>query len=75
MYLDKDLIEDKIYQLNDQLIDQFNKRKVHHIYYLFFIYYLFYYLFDIYSILPNTIQLFYYGNGKTYKMLFVSNFN
>ena len=61
MYLDKDLIEDKMYQLNDQLIDQFNKRKVHHR--------------DIYSILLNNIQLFYYGNGKTYKMLFVSNFN
>ena len=56
MYMDKDLIEDKLYQL----VDQFSERKTHHRAFT--------------STLLNHIQPFYDGNGRTFKILFVSSF-
>ena len=57
MYVDKDLIEVKLYQL----IDQFNKRKTDHR--------------NFYFVLFDNIYTFYDENGRTYKILFVGNFN
>ena len=57
MYVDKDLIELKLYQL----IDQFNKRKTDHR--------------NFYFVLFDNIYTFYDENGRTYKVLFVGNFN
>ena len=57
MYVDKDLIEVKLYQL----IDQFNKRKTDHR--------------NFYFVLFGNIYTFYDENGRTYKILFVGNFN
>ena len=55
MYMGKDLIEDKLYQL----VHQFNERRINHR--------------DFYSTLPNNRHLFYDGNGKICKILFVSS--
>ena len=54
--MDKDLIEDKLYQL----VDQFIERKINHR--------------DFISTLLNHIHPFYDGNGRTFKILFVSSF-
>ena len=56
MYVDRDLIEDKMHQL----IDQFNERQMIH---------------NFYSELFENIHPFYDGNGRTFKILFVSNCN
>ena len=55
MYIDKDLIEDKLYELTDE----FSVRKL---------------TLQI-LILYNNICQVYDANGKTFKILFVSNFN
>lgn len=55
MYIDKDLIEDKLYELTDE----FGVRKL---------------TLQI-LILYNNICQVYDANGKTFKILFVSNFN
>ena len=55
MYKDKELVQDKLYQI----IDQFNKRKITST--------------KFYSILLNKIHQFYYGNGRTCKILFANN--
>ena len=57
MYIDKDLIENKLYQFNERkIIDQFNERKITPA--------------KFYSILLNDIHPFYDGNGRTWKILF-----
>ena len=56
MYMDKDLIEDKLYQL----VDQFSEQKTNHRAFT--------------STLLNHIQPFYDGNGRTFKIWFVSSF-
>ena len=55
--MDKDLIEDKLYELTDQL----NERKINHRDFYF-------------TLLQNTHSL-YDGNGRTCKVLFVTNFS
>ena len=52
IYMDKELIEDKLYKI----IDQFNERKITSA--------------KFYSILLNKIHAFYYGNSRTFKILF-----
>ena len=52
IYMDKELIEDKLYKI----IDQFNERKITSA--------------KFYSILLNKIYTFYYGNSRTFKILF-----
>ena len=53
----KDLIEDKLYQLKDQ----FNERKINHG--------------DFYFASPDNIYPYCDRNGRTCKILFVSNFS
>ena len=55
MYMDNELIEDKLYQITDQ----FTERKFTSI--------------KFYSILLNKLHPFYYGNGKTCKILFAND--
>ena len=52
IYMDKELIEDKLYKI----IDQFNERKITSA--------------KFYSILLNKKNTFYYGNSRTFKILF-----
>ena len=55
MYIDKELMEDKLYQI----INQFSERKIAYT--------------KFYSILLNKIHPFYYGNGRTCKILFAKD--
>ena len=57
MCMDKDLIDNKLYQLTDH----FDERKINH--------------WDFYLELLDNIHPFYYGNGRTYKILFKANFS
>ena len=55
MYMGKELIEDRLYQI----IDQSDERKITYT--------------KFYSILLNKIHPFYYGNGRTCKILFAND--